>query len=105
MEFPTSAMGEMIVCPHCNRPTVLNPLQEPPVEILSHQSHLSSLSERVAAHMGESGHRRTETTAVLRTKHVWPEVAETVALFKNGKTVRQAVIASLILGPPKALEN
>jgi hypothetical protein len=107
MEFPASSTGEMIICPHCGRPTALEPFTETAVEILSHKPHLSSLSERVAAHMGNSGHHRAPTAPakVLRTQQVWPEVAETVALFKNAKSVRQAVIASLILGPPKALEN
>ena len=118
IEFPSSAMDEMISCPHCNRPTVLRPFEETPVEVLAHQNVMtnfktsersyeeaSQLSQRVAAHMHEVGHKPVEMTSIETKKRLWPEVAETKALFKNAKTVRQAVIASLILGPPKALEN
>jgi len=118
IEFPSSAMDEVIACPHCHRPTVLRPFEKTRVEILAHQTDLSSLatatkkyevasqlSERVAAHMHGVGHEAVGLTAIESTRKVWPEVAETKALFKNSKTVRQAVIASLILGPPKAFEN
>ena len=118
IEFPSSAMEEVISCPHCHQPTVLRPYENTRVEILAHQTDLSSfatatkkydaasaLSERVAAHMHGVGHQAVGLTSIESTKKLWPEVAETKALFKNAKTVRQAVIASLILGPPKAFEN
>ncbi|MEO5803788.1 MAG: hypothetical protein ABIR24_09675 [Verrucomicrobiota bacterium] len=118
IEFPSSAMEEVISCPHCYRPTVLRPFENTRVETLAHQTELSSfasvtkkydaaanLSERVAAHMHGVGHQAVGMTSIESTKKLWPEVAETKALFKNAKTVRQAMIASLILCPPKALEN
>jgi hypothetical protein len=118
IEFPSSAMEEVISCPHCLRPTVLRPFQETRVETLAHQTDLSSfaaatkkydaaanLSERVAAHMHGVGHQAVGMTSIESTKKLWPEVAETKALFKNARTARQAIIASLILGPPKAFEN
>ena len=118
IEFPASAMEEVISCPHCHRPTVLRPFENTRVETLAHQNVLSEfkssahafeeasqLSQRVAAHMHEAGYKPVELTSIQSTKQLWPEVAETKALFKNAKTVRQAMIASLILGPPKALEN
>ena len=118
IEFAASATDEVIACPHCHRPTVLRPFQDTPVEVLSHQKDLSSfasstrkydaasqLNERVAAHMHGVGHQAVGMTSIETTKKIWPEVAETKALFKNAKTVRQAMIASLIFGPPKAFEN
>lgn len=118
IEFPSNAMDEVISCPHCHRPTVLQPFENTRVETLAHQTDLSSfaaatkkyeaashLSERVAAHMHGVGHQPVGLTSIETTRKVWPEVAETKALFKNAKTVRQAMIASLIFGPPKAFEN
>ncbi len=118
IEFPSSATEEVISCPHCYRPTVLRPFQDTRVETITHQTELSSfaaatkkydaaahLSERVAAHMHGVGHQAVGLTSIESTKKIWPEVAETKALFKNAKTVRQAMIASLIFGPPKAFEN
>lgn len=118
IEFPASAMDEVISCPHCHRPTVLRPFEETPVEVLAHQhvmadfktteqtyEQASELSRRVAAHMQNVGHVPIGMTSIQRTKTLWPEVAETKALFKNARTVREAMIASLIFGPPKALEG
>ena len=118
IEFPASAMDEVISCPHCHRPTVLRPFEDTTVEALAHQlvmadfnatektyDEASKLSERVAAHMHQVGYKPVGTTTIERTRKVWPEVAETKALFKNARTARQAMIASLIFGPPKALEN
>ena len=118
IEFPPSAMEEVVACPHCHRPTVLRPFEDTRVEALSHHKDLSSFvsstrkenatlnfSEKVSAHMHGAGYTPVESTSKITTRQLWPEVAETKALFKNAKTVRQAMIASLILGQPKALEN
>jgi len=118
IEFPADATDEVTTCPHCHQQTVLRPFLDTRVETLSHQKELSSfnhstgkyeaasqLSQRVAAHMHAVGHEAVGLTSIYSTKTIWPEVAETRALFQNSKTVRHAVIASLILGPPKALEN
>jgi hypothetical protein len=118
IEFPASAMDEVIACPHCRRPTVLRPFEETPVEVLAHQNVMadfkttektyeeaSQLSQRVAAHMHEVGYKPVGMTSIESTKKLWKEVAETKALFKNAKTVRQAMIASLIFGEPKAFES
>ncbi len=67
--------------------------------------HQKNVGERVAAHMHAAGHHPVGLTSIESTKKIWPEVAETKALFANAKTVRQAMIASLIFGPPKAFEN
>jgi hypothetical protein len=118
IEFPAAAMDEVISCPHCHRPTVLRSFEDTAVEKLAHRNVMadfdatektyeeaSQLSRRVAAHMHSVGHVPVGMTSIVSTKKVWPEVAETKALFKNAKTVRQAMIASLIFGPPKAFEN
>ena len=118
IEFPASAMEEVTACPHCHQATVLRPFEDTTVEALAHKKVLtqfnastrayeqaSQLSQRVAAHMHGVGHQAVGLTSTQTIKRMWPEVAETVALFRNAKTVRQAVVASLILGPPKALEN
>ena len=106
IEFPSDAMDEMVSCPHCHRQTVLRPFENTPVEVLAHKKAMagfavsqqkyeeaSQLSQRVSAHMHEVGYKPVEMTAIQSTKTLWPEVAETKALFKNAKTVRQAVIA------------
>lgn len=118
IEFPASAMDEVIPCPHCRQPTVLRPFEDTPVEVLAHQNVMadfkasdrtyeeaSQLSQRVAAHMHDVGYKPVGLTSIESTRKLWPEVAETKALFKNAKTARQAMIASLIFGSPKALEN
>jgi len=118
IEFPASAMDEMVACPFCHRQTVLRPFENTPVEVLAHQHVMadfaatekayddaSELSRRVSAHMHDVGHIPVGLTSVQSTTKLWPEVAETKALFKNAKSVRQAMIASLIFGSPKALEE
>jgi hypothetical protein len=43
-------------------------------------------------------------TRVVRRGPVSPEIAHAVALLRQPRTARQAVLASVILAPPKALE-
>lgn len=118
IEFPASAMEEIAPCPHCHQATVLRPFQDTSVEALAHKKVLSQfnastrsyqevsdLSRRVAAHMHEAGHQAVGLTSALKREKGWPEVAETVAQFRNAKTIRSAIVASVILAPPKALEN
>ncbi|MEO6036315.1 MAG: hypothetical protein ABIQ35_13745 [Verrucomicrobiota bacterium] len=118
IEFPASSMEEVTSCPHCHQATVLRPFENTTVEALAHKNVLtefnastrsyqqaSQLSQRVSAHMHGVGHHAVGLTSTQTTKRIWPEVAETKALFKNSRSVRQAMIASLIFGPPKALEN
>ncbi len=48
--------------------------------------------------------KKVKPTYVSRAG-VLPEVVETAALFKNVRGARQAMIATFILGPPRALEQ
>ncbi len=118
IEFPASAMEQVISCPHCHRPTVLRPFGQNAVEAVAHQNVLtnfaeadrqyeqaSQLSQRVAAHMHGVGHRPVGTTSIERRKRSTPSIDSSLAQFRNARTVRQAMIASFILGPPKALES
>jgi len=51
-----------------------------------------------------TGHHRGKVPTVHR-QTLASESAQTIALFRRPSTARQAVIASMILGPPKALEG
>lgn len=65
----------------------------------------SSLEARVAEHMRGVDARVTSHAApeIKRTKA--PEVREALALVRGRQSQRAAIIASVILGPPKALEG
>jgi hypothetical protein len=45
-----------------------------------------------------------QLTTVVR-KPLSGEAEQVISLFKTARTARQAVLASIILGPPKALEQ
>lgn len=117
IEFPASAMEQVISCPHCARPTVLRPFTQTRVEELAHRKVLaeftrstqkyeeaSNLSQRVAAHMQTVSHQPAPLTFTEKKKP-WREVSQVLAQFHDARSIRQAMLASLILGPPKALEN
>jgi hypothetical protein len=67
-------------------------------------SPATHLQERVAEHMGELLRHRVGTTSVHR-RAAAPEVTEAVKLVRSPRGVRAALIASIILGPPRALEG
>lgn len=60
----------------------------------------TAMSARINRVPGE----HVQLTAVVR-KPISPEVTQVVSLFKNARTARQAVLASIILGPPTGLEQ
>jgi hypothetical protein len=64
----------------------------------------SQLDKNVAEHIDRVQGQRVLATFVVR-RQASPELAQAVSLFKNARTARQAVIASLILGPPRSLEE
>ena len=64
----------------------------------------SQLNQKVAEHMGRVPGQRVLATSVLR-RETSPEIAQAVSMFKSAQAARQAVMASLILGPPRALEE
>lgn len=64
----------------------------------------SQLDKKVAEHMDRVPGQHVLATSVVR-RAIPPEITQVVSLFKNARTARQAVIASLILAPPRALEE
>ncbi|HKS35828.1 MAG TPA: hypothetical protein VJW76_01470 [Verrucomicrobiae bacterium] len=68
----------------------------------------SQLHESVADHLRQiderTGRRRVETSTARR-ESASPDAVRAISLVRNPHTVRQAVIASLIFGRPKALES
>jgi len=117
LEFRPRDMEEIVPCPHCNQLTVLRPFEQTRVETLSEQKNISTfgqgaktwqqasgLDRRVNADMADKLSRPIESTHVALKKRS-AEIDSVVALLKTPRTARQAVIASLVLSPPKALEN
>ncbi|HTD68502.1 MAG TPA: hypothetical protein VK846_18425 [Candidatus Limnocylindria bacterium] len=63
-----------------------------------------SLEERVSRHMGNVTTHRVGTTSVLR-RELSPGVRDVLQGLRTPSGVRSAVIAQVILGPPRALEG
>jgi hypothetical protein len=64
----------------------------------------SQLDKSVAAHIDRVTGQRVLATNVIR-RAASPEIVQAVSFFKTARNARQAVIASLILGPPRSLEE
>lgn len=64
----------------------------------------SQLDQTVSAHIGKIPGEHVKPTIVIRRPPP-ADIAQVVSLFKTSRTARQAVIASIILGPPRALEE
>jgi hypothetical protein len=64
----------------------------------------SQLDKNVAEHIDRVPGQHVLATRVMR-RAISPEVTQAVSMFKSGQTARQAVMASLVLGPPRALEE
>jgi hypothetical protein len=64
----------------------------------------SSLGSIVSQHIESVPGQAIQLTTVVRNQ-TSPELLQAIALFKNARSARQAIIASIILGPPKALEQ
>jgi len=113
--LPQTIVNPAPVYPGRERPILSPPPLPPGVEITSQQ--LASLSESKQAYARASQLDQTAAARIERTpgQHVQlttvirrttsPEVMQVVSLFKNARAARQAVIASVILGPPRALEE
>lgn len=116
IEFPTNLMGDDIRCPHCNQQTRLYPYSETAVERRAHRAEgspvlsgssaptLTAAQQALAARFAESAPRSSHAATVHR-REITGEVQEVVSMFRSPRTARQAVIASIILNPPKALEG
>ncbi|MDB6016860.1 MAG: hypothetical protein JWR19_1349 [Pedosphaera sp.] len=61
------------------------------------------LDKTMSAQIDKVPTQRVQPTYVERAP-LSPDVAQVISLFKNPRTARQAVIASVILGPPRGLE-
>ncbi len=64
----------------------------------------SALGSTVAQHIESVPGQAVQLTMVVRNQ-TSPELLRAVSLFQNARSARQAIIASIILGPPKALEQ
>jgi len=65
----------------------------------------SGLDVAVAERMSKVTGQLVAQAASVQHKAVSADVAQVVPLFRNPRSARQAVLASLILGPPKALDQ
>jgi hypothetical protein len=118
IEFTSNMLGETIVCPQCYQQTTLHPFGETKVEEARHRTELSTfkdsssaferashLAETVAAKMHEAISHPITVPKVTAPRPRSAEIEHVVKLLRNPQTARQAVIASVILAPPKGLEN
>ncbi len=64
----------------------------------------STLDTTMAQYMQGVSDHPVQLTTVVRSQ-TSPELLQAVSLFQNARSARQAIIASIILGPPKALEQ
>ena len=67
----------------------------------------SQLHEAVGEHLRQVDamtERHVATMPLTRRHGISPDVANFVSLLRRPNTARQAIVASMILGPPKALE-
>jgi hypothetical protein len=62
------------------------------------------LSQKVAAHIEKVPTQRVQLTTVTRTRSAADSNAA-LAMFKNPRAARQAVIVSIVLGAPRAFET
>jgi hypothetical protein len=73
----------------------------PPEARFSDAAHLQ---ERVALHMADVTQHRVGMTSVQRAK-TSPEILEVSEMLRSRRGARAAIVASIILGPPRALEG
>ncbi len=78
--FPQGALGHTLNCPHCNRDTRLQP-------------YLAS------AELPE------ESAYAVKRRPTGSMAAEVAAMFGSSSAAQRAVVASIVFGPPKALED
>ena len=67
-------------------------------------SEAARIQQRVAGRLADVTRHRVENTAVQR-KETSADARALVAVLRNPQTVRRAVLASIVLGPPKAMEG
>ncbi len=64
----------------------------------------SQLDKSVSARIDTVSGQRVANTSVVR-RSVAPEITEMVSFFKSARTARQAVVAAVVLGPPRSLDE
>ncbi|MDB6065940.1 MAG: hypothetical protein JWR26_2148 [Pedosphaera sp.] len=64
----------------------------------------SQLDQKMSDYIQKVPGQHVQPTSVIHSKASL-EVTQVVSLFKSARTARQALIASVILGPPKSLEQ
>jgi hypothetical protein len=67
--------------------------------------HLREDATEHLKRVGETTERHQVKVPVAHRRPLSAEATQTISLIRHPATVRQAVIASLIFGPPKALES
>jgi hypothetical protein len=82
------------------------PVKMPSLE-QSAQAYLraSQLESRVAEHMQRVDHLVSTHQKVESKKHVVPEIRQAIGLVRQRQSQRAAILAGIILGPPKAMEG
>jgi hypothetical protein len=70
----------------------------------SRYSDASHLQERVTQHLAGVTRHRVGTTSVLR-RETSADARELASMLRHPQTIRRAMLASIILGPPRALES
>ncbi len=121
LEEKPKTVAPPVLAPTAYRPATLRPSatanrqeEGPASPALAHLTQsatvyerASMLHERVAAHLHQVD-ERTElhrpAVPIVHTKKRSAEAHAAVTLLRNPAHARQAIIASLILGPPKSLE-
>ena len=73
-------------------------------ESVEKYGHASHLQERVAEHMGDVIRHKVGTTLVHRAAATM-EAVDVAQMIRTPRGIRTAMIASIILGPPRALEG
>jgi hypothetical protein len=63
-----------------------------------------TLQERVTQHLAEVTRRPVGSTSVIHSA-ASPQVREILSTIHSGEGIRRAMLASFILGPPRALED
>ncbi len=64
----------------------------------------SQLDKTMSQHIDRVSGQRVLATTVTR-RAVSPDVAQVVGLFRSARSARQAVVAAIILGPPRSLDE
>ncbi len=114
IEFPSDMMATDIRCPHCNKVTRLYPHTETVMERRNHKVQIAATKAVPWLEKLKESQRGRPSAFSPISKPAVPsdpgerkksaEIQQVVSLLGNPRTARQAIIASTILNPPKAME-